>query len=669
MSEFIRVYRKKNILLVIILVILNAGLFILSCSSEKEITKTGEELQACIDGFEEYSENIKKNSETMQQLNMYKKGFASENIRKTAKLYSETDVSDLRAGENRGVVLFIQYHLTDIFLTGFMVIISADMLSERKKGLVKAVRSTVRGRGVLYFYRVVILGVSAAVMTLLLYGGNWLAVLVKYGDPELQRCIQSVPEYMQCPYSMSTGAYIVRMLLLKAETAFAVSLIFWLLLSMCGTGAAYTVSAVFAAAEITMSSLVPAVSSVNHLRYINFCTFFKSECCYSEIFFLNFFGRAVSLPAVIQVFLLLSVTAAVTAGFILHGKCYVTEIRLFQSIADRAAKISEKLSFQRTQAGWETYKLLIKQGGIFYITAAFVLVLLSASKYNYLYQISYTEADYYEKYHGEITAEKMNEAETEEETIQKQIDFYQRRINEVMQSHSELSDSAAMQISRLTESLGTAQKKHDALEKVIENMRGGFEYFQETGNSVSLIKPYSYDLLLVRDKASVNRASLYILIGIAGAVSGVFAYDTQSNMKNTIRSAYRGRIQTTAAKLIPVLIVCTVLCTSVHMIQFVQIGKFMGYNDISSPVQSLPFMRDFGLYTSIRNYFILLFAVRSAFSCLIGLVCAFISRFSPDTSTSLGMCIFVLAVPSLLAQIVPGAGFINAVYLIGGAGF
>ena len=58
MSEFIRVYRKRNILLIIIFIILNAGLFLLSFSAEKEITLTGDELQSYVDGFEEYYDKI-----------------------------------------------------------------------------------------------------------------------------------------------------------------------------------------------------------------------------------------------------------------------------------------------------------------------------------------------------------------------------------------------------------------------------------------------------------------------------------------------------------------------------------------------------------------------------------------------------------------------------------
>ena len=227
MSEFIRVYRKRNILLIVIFVILNAGLFLLSCSAEKEITLTGDELQSYVDGFEEYYDKIKNSSETMLSLNMYRKGFASDSIKKTAEIYAENDIQNIRYGDNRGTVLFLQYSLSDIFLAAFMMIISADMLSERKKGLVKAVRSTKSGRGTLYFYRIIILGFSAVLMTILLYGGNYAAVLAKFGVTDTLRNIQSLPEFMQCPYNISIREYIFRMLGMKAVVSFLAATVFY----------------------------------------------------------------------------------------------------------------------------------------------------------------------------------------------------------------------------------------------------------------------------------------------------------------------------------------------------------------------------------------------------------------------------------------------------------
>ena len=666
MSEFVRVYRKRNIMLIIIFVVLNAGLFLLSCSTEKEITLTGDELQSYIDGFEEYYENIRKSSETMLSFNMYKDGFAADSIRKTAEIYDKNDITNIRYGDNRGTVLFIQYTLSDIFLIAFMIIISSDMLTERKKGLVRAVRSTKRGRGTLYLYRILILGFSALLMTLLLYGGNYAAMIAQYGKADVLRSIQSLPEYMQCPYRITISEYLISMLLMKAAVALITGVIFYIMLSVLGTGVTYTVSAVFAVAEILLCKLVTAVSSVNYFRYINFCTALKYERYYNERFFLNVFGNAVPVLLVLRIFLLFAGIVAVLAGYIINRKMYVSETNHFQKITEKISRIAEKFSFRRTFTGWEMYKLLIKQGGSFFLTAAFLLALSAASKYNYLYRTNYRESEWYNKYHGVITSETVANAQLDHEKLEKQIAFFNKRLD-ILKAR-EQTENTERQIAEITQSLDEVTQRRDALDPVLKNITGGFEYSERTGHSVDHIKPYSYELILRKDNASKNRASLYILIGITGALSGIFAYDTQNNMRNTLRSSYKGRMKLYVSKLISACLICTVLCIAVHMIQFLQIRNLMGYNDISSPVQSLPFMREFGIYISISQYFVLMFAVRAAFTCAVGLICCLISRYCPDTSAAMGISIFVLAVPSLLSQIIPDADFINAVYLIGGAG-
>lgn len=666
MNEFVRIFRKRNVFLLIILVVLNTGIFMLSFNTEKEITLTGEKLQSYTDGYEEYYESVKQSSESMLLLNMYKKGFASDNIRKTAELYAKTVPSEVECGDNTSTVLFIQYDLSDIFLLAFMIVITVDMFSERRKGLVKAVRSTVYGRGRLYLQRILIIAFSALFVTALLYGVNFITLILKYGIADVSRSIQSLPEFMQCPFDITISDYLISMLILKAFATFTVTVLFFLVLSLCDTGIAYTVSAVIVVTELLLLKLVPPVSSVNHLRYINLITAFRADRYCNEIFFLNIFGKAVPVINVLLVFMIsLSVLTAVT-GYFIHEKMYASGKNSLKTLTERISVFTEKLRLQRSLTGWETYKILFKQGGIFFISAVFILALSSASRYNYVYRTEYREAEWYEKYAGEITEQKMQEAADDKERLKAQISFFESRIEQLM--HSEPTDSVSRQMYQVKMNLENARARYKALTSVCENMSGGYEYYKETGNRVDLIKPYTYELLLCHDNASKNRASLFILIGITGALSGIFAYDTQSNMKNTLRSVYRGRGRLVLSKAVPVLIICTVLCIAVHMIQFVQIGKLMGYNDITSPVQSLPFMRDFSLYISISQYFVLMFAVRVVFTCLTGFICAAVSRICPDTSSSMGMSVFILAVPYFLSQMIPGAEFVNAVYLIGGAG-
>ena len=133
-------------------------------------------------------------------------------------------------------------------------------------------------------------------------------------------------------------------------------------------------------------------------------------------------------------------------------------------------------------------------------------------------------------------------------------------------------------------------------------------------------------------------------------MSGVFAYDRQNNMQGAIRSAKRGRGVCAAAKIGSVLLICIFTCLMIHAVQLVLIGEMLGYNDLTAPVQSLEFMRDFGLYVPIYGYFVIIFSARAAISCAAGLVCSAVSRSCPDNCSAMGASAFVIFTAAVLLR-------------------
>lgn len=668
MSEFKRLYCKNILLLLAALIIINIGLFILSCSPEKDITLTGKELEAYIDEYPEFLKNVKQSGQNMMLLNMYKKGFSADNISKSAAAYARLENIKAEYGDNRGVILLFNYELTDILLLAFLLIMTMRFLTERKKGLVNLIRTTKKGRYALYFQRVFILALSAVFVGILLYSGNLIGMLCTFGKGNMTRAIQSLPEFKQCPYAITISEYFILSCALKISACFFASLAFFTLISIFGTAVSYVITLFIAVVELLLFTLIPAVSSLNFLKYINIFAVIKCNNFISVCRNINIFGNAVSALICNVVFLIAMIALLFLAGCFIHGKMYVRRSNFFEAISSKISRILEKFSFQRTLFGWENYKLIVKQGGLFFIVGAFLLTLNSALKYDYSYPINIYEKGYYEQFQGEITQSTLVDAENELLELEETIEHYQKAIDDLLAKGEKYLSSVTEQrrLSRLQMSLEEAQKKKEAFMPVIENIRDGFDYTQRTGNNVQLIEPYAYDLLLNCDKQTAHRASLFILIGIIGAVSGVFAYDRQNNMKNTLSSSYRGGTALTLAKIGVVFIICTLICVLLHIIQFVQIGKFLGYNDINAPVQSLMFMRGFTPYVKIYQYIIILFLLRAAASFTIGIICMAVSRLSADTTTAMGISIFALAVPSIFAEIIVGENSVNLVYILSG---
>ena len=180
----------------------------MSFATEKNITLTGDELETYISEYPEFLRNTRENRDSLSMLNMYKDGFAADNIEKTALAYGKLEDMTVKSGENREIVLFLQYKLSDVIMLCFLMIISIGFLKERRKGTVNLIRSTAKGRGILYFQRVGILAVSAVIAGVILYGSNLLAMLIQSGNTDFSRSIQSLPEFMQCHYGITITEYI-----------------------------------------------------------------------------------------------------------------------------------------------------------------------------------------------------------------------------------------------------------------------------------------------------------------------------------------------------------------------------------------------------------------------------------------------------------------------------
>lgn len=662
MSEFKRLFGIKTAFILLALVIINVGIFMMSFATEKNITLTGDELETYISEYPEFLRNTRENRDSLSMLNMYKDGFAADNIEKTALAYGKLEDITVKSGENREIVLFLQYKLSDVIMLCFLIIISIAFLKERRKGTVNLIRSTAKGRGILYFQRVGILAVSSVIAGVILYGSNLLAMLIQSGNTDFSRSIQSLPEFMQCHYGITIAEYIFISVSLKVIACFLCAIAFYILISVFGTGFSYTVSALFAVAELLLYSLVIPVSTINSLKYINIFALINCEGFLSVCRNINVFGKAVPALNCNIVFICCMCIILVSVGYFIHGKMYVGKKNFLRNTSEKIRKLLEKISFQKTLFGWESFKLLIKQGGLIFMAASFFLALSSAMKYDYIYKINPKEQLWYDRFKGVITEEVFLKAENELIILEDKMYNLQDEIRDLVSRETYSQES----LDRLYLKLEKVNEEIDSLMPVYENISDGCEYTARTGNAVNLIEPYSYDLLIQHDKQTRNRASLFILIGIIGAVSGIFAYDRQNNMFSTQRCIYRGRKMLTLTKIGLVCIVCTIICISIHLIQFVQIGNLLGYNNLDVPVQSLMFMRDFKPYISISEYFILLFAVRVSAACLIGIICTLISRFSTDTTTAMGISLFILAVPSVFADVIPGESIFSCIYLISG---
>ena len=204
-----------------------------------------------------------------------------------------------------------------------------------------------------------------------------------------------------------------------------------------------------------------------------------------------------------------------------------------------------------------------------------------------------------------------------------------------------------------------------AFEPVLQDLRSANEYRLRTGNSVSLVEPYAYDILLNRDTQTKDRGAFLSIITIITALAGVFAYEKHTNMDPMIMAAYRGRKDKLIVKPSLIIIVSFVCPIVFSFVQIYLIDKGMPFPDLDKPVQGLRYLNDFGMYISIRTFIAFILIVRGLFGMVIGGFTALLSYLGNDKFSVISWMVIVVLIWVFVTELIPGLSFLNPIKLLG----
>ena len=661
MRELQRIYSSKTLMLFFLLMVINIGIFVFGANPNKEITLEGEFLDNYIESYPDFLNTTVKQGKSRTAIKLFQQGFASEVTAKSVLRYEKLIGTELKSGDNRGMVLFFQSHVSELLALFFILHVVSLFFNERKKGLVNMVRATVKGRGILFIQRIGILIFTAFSSVLLLMGGNLLGVVFTFGTDDLFRPLQSLPEYQKCPYAISIAGFLIVLCLIKALAVFLVGLLMYVLRGLTDGFLFYIIMGGLIIGEVLCGVLISPVSSVNFLKYINLYTLIGTNDFYTGCVYLNISDSAVDgvFTACIVFIALLMILGIL--GVIIHGKRYVARVRFGERFAAFVAKIREKAAFQHTLFGWECYKLYIRQGAVIILIACIGIHIQQSGKYGYYYQVDAQEKLNYIKYSGEITDEKIEKARKWMQVLKNSEANYEKKLEEI--KNSEPIDDR-LYFSTVT-ALNNNRYQQSTFKPVLEDLESGYAYHQKTGNSVSLVEPFAYDFLLNRDVQTRQRAAFLSIAAIIGALAGIFAFERHTNMEQTINSTYRGRKIALVYK--PVLIFLTSFSIPViiSLVQMININKNMAFPDLNQAVQGMRYLNDFGIYMSLKSFFIFLLVLRGLFGVLIGTITAVLSRLGDDKFVVICRVTIVIVIWLFLAELVPGLEFLSPINLLG----
>lgn len=644
MNELRRVYSRKNIILMIIIAVLNISLFYLSCDDNLAVTMSGEELEQYIASYPDFIEFTAEQSK-LQLILKDENGFTEASIKKTAADYGRLSEIKLTAGDNRGIIIFSDNFLSDILFAAYVFIALFTLSDVRKKGLFPVIRCTPRGRSALFLKDLGVIVFSALSGAAVIYGGNFLTVIFRYGLPDLNMQIQSIPEFMLCPFNIKAGEYILLMCLIKTVGIIAAAAAFYAVSNAAGAITSYALAALFISVQ-AITSRIPPVSEYNFFKIFNLFSLVLSKKLFSEYCNINIFGKPVSAVWVSLSFGVLLIIISVVSGIIFTEIIYPDSLSGAENFLERLKKFSEKHSPCLSVFSWEVYKLTVKQHGGIIVILMFSAMLLRSFQYEYFYPINTYEWEWYVRYEGEITAKTSEDMTKEKIRLENFIAMLNDSIEKMLAQESYDPNALGKLLSYLEE----AEGQLSALLPILENVNDALDYTSRTGNSLMLIKPYAYDLLFRRDTKTTSGAALIILAGVIFSVSGVYSADGRDDIRGVTRTTLKGRGTFGACKLISAMLLCAVLCISVHIIQILRINETLGYDFLNAPIQSLDFMRSFGPYISILSYIILMMTVRTSAAFAAAGIVMLIGRIYADRSKAIGISAFIFALSVFAGQ-------------------
>ncbi len=642
MSEIRRILlANKTIVCFLLCVFLAVMFFTFECGIDKSITASGEELESYIEYYPDFLLSVEHNSGVLSEMASMQGDFPRNNVEKTAQDYAKLGGTVPVAGENRGIVLYSGYFTADLLLIALILILIAGFSEDNKKGLGTLIRSTKYGRQHLSAQRCCSVIIISLIYSTTVCVGCVLISFAYFGGADLARPLQSIPEFMRCAMPVSIVGYLLSSCLIKSLAGSVIGLMFYFLSACFDSIIAVVISAVTVVGEYLLYMLIRPTDKIASLKFCNVISLLRCEDYFKNYLNINFFGKAVGfldftliIAAVLFVFLfgLCTAFASGRMGSISIGEKHTEKLRVWWS---KKAPAGNMLL-------WETRKVFFSQKGLLILAAVIYIAVFSATQYMYVYSPDVLMEKYYDKY-GEIITLDLTERITAERIL------FEQKAESLMEQYSKAQalDDIEKQneiFLKFLEAIDNAE----ALIKIENQALTGLEYSQKSGIEIKLIKPDAYNLLFVRDRATTEKNSMYILLAIIGMFAGVIARERQTNMMDLQRSSRNGRAKLTMLKSLVLAISCVLVSVSVNLIQTIQIGISAGYNDLHEPAQSVEILRGVPFALSLLDYIVLIYALRVLAAFAVGAVVMLISRKSKNTMVSLSICAAMLIIPAVL---------------------
>ena len=613
--------------------------------AEYSLIKEVYDEEQAVAGYKAYLDKIFQTSSQLSGVSIFSSsenhGFSSRNIKKTAQDYSRLCGISVVFTPSRGFSGAASPRLTDaLVLLSILAFSSGLVLEEKEKGLYYITKATARGGQQHIAAKLSALLIYCSSATAIFYGCSLAFYGGVYGLGNVGAPLQSYAPFLGSALPITGIQYLLISYGVKAAVFFFIGMIIVLFSILSKQSYLPAIASILLIALCYgLTCIIPAVSSLNWLKYLNPYGLLQTSKLYGSYINLNFFGRPVNCHKAAEIWFTAASLVLCSCCIVSFKRCRRMELKELQLV-----QWFKKLSVKRFRPHtsllrYEGYKIFIVSGvlPILLVFGAFLIYNTGKTSY-YVSPVEKRYCSYMEYLAGPLTEEKTLYLQKEEavyEEAQKQMQLIDEMEEKGEVSHS-AADSLRMPYESRLSFYGSFQRVLEKYQYIQSHPKAEFVY--ETGYMTLL--GFSSDNAVLR--------FLLLVVVMTLCLGNVYAMEHKHDMYRMLSSTPAGRGRVSSYKLLISLIVTVLCCISAEGAYVISVAKAYPLSGWMSPVPSIIAYSWLPDSMPIWAFVGIIAIIRLAASIAAALIILLISRMVRGSLQGIFLSLFVLGLSPML---------------------
>lgn len=543
----------------------------------------------------------------------------SPDIRKaaqrTAEQYHNLPAAVPEFSSPIGIRMALETRVPDILLVLLGCLTAIYLFSQEKSShMLPLIVSMPRGRKVLCIAKICTGVCCCLLLGSMILGIQLAAAEFYFGFGDLSRPLQTIPEYISSPYSLTVAQLLVLVSLLKIFCGIVSFLVCSLICTCCSKNISYAFLTGMVAVSIGCDYLISEVSVFQILKYLNLSSFFRGTRLFGNYIHIHLgswmIPYSLVLPSMILTISMISIILTVIIWSIPIGKTHHTSLR--QYLLYIPDKVMNILATKRKKANGlfflESYKLIYTQKA--YTILAFTCIVQFFIYQGFTISMDRTEYSFQQRLQslsGEFSEEKYQRIADEYNQlnqIQEQIDAYTNGSVSDSSETIRLSDLDYYHtLLRSKETVDRLMMRSDMLKERADN-----------GDTAYYVPDTGYLLLCGIQKPGIRYQPLMISILLTLLLSGIFAIEYEYGTESLLRTLPEGEEKLFYIKLRLCLLVFLVVFLLSWMPEIIYIIKNSTIKYLWIPAANIPVFQSFPEFITIGMMIMLVLVERLLFA-------------------------------------------------------